>query len=124
MDTNVAIDYISGILPEKAIHWLDIAIDNQEIALSAINKIEILGFKTDNPEDIQPFKELVLELQLIYLTDAVINQTIVLRKQHKIKLPDAIIAATAINQNITLLSRNEKDFKTIKELKWQNLHSF
>ncbi len=52
--------------------------------------------------------------------DEVVEQTIRLRKEYKIKLPDAIIAATAINHNLTLITRNEKDFEKISEVDFIN----
>ena len=44
------------------------------------------------------------------------NETIALRKIQKIKLPDAIIAATALVHNLTIISRNTSDFKNITGL--------
>jgi predicted nucleic acid-binding protein len=53
----------------------------------------------------------------------VIAKTIELRKKYRIKLPDAIIAATAIVHELTLITRNTPDFKSINGLKllspWQ-----
>jgi predicted nucleic acid-binding protein len=121
MDTNVAIDYIGGNLPQKANDWLDSHIDTV-IYISVINKIEILGFQTETLEEMQPFEELVDTMKLINISDAIVNQTIILRKKYKIKLPDAIIAATALVDNLILLSANEKDFKRINGLQWQNLY--
>ena len=45
-----------------------------------------------------------------------VQQTIILRQYHKIKTPDAIIAATALIQGLTLISRNTVDFKQISQL--------
>jgi len=39
------------------------------------------------------------------------------KKTVNIKLPDAIIAATAISLNLTLITRNTKDFQQIEDLK-------
>jgi predicted nucleic acid-binding protein len=52
------------------------------------------------------------------LTKEIVDQTITIRKAHKIKLPDAIISATAMVNNFTLISRNAKDFKKISKLKF------
>jgi len=46
--------------------------------------------------------------------------TIALRKDHKIKLGDAIIAATALVNNLTIITRNIVDFKNIEGLKLLN----
>lgn len=43
LDSNAAIDYIGGILSPARITWLDSIID-QDVFISVINQIEILGF--------------------------------------------------------------------------------
>jgi predicted nucleic acid-binding protein len=58
---------------------------------------------------------------IIYpLTEAIVLRTIAICKQGKIKLPDAIIAATALTADCTLVTRNEKDFKNIAGLRMLN----
>jgi len=54
------------------------------------------------------------------LDEVIVNKTIELRKKHKIKLPDAIIASTAIIHKLTLITHNVNDFKNIKNLKVQD----
>lgn len=100
---------------------MDNVIDT-DIFISVINKIEILGFQTTTPDEMLPFEELVDAAKLINISDDVVNQTIKLRKEYKVKLPDAIIAATVLAHNLVLLSANEKDFKRINGLQWENLH--
>jgi hypothetical protein len=48
------------------------------------------------------------------LSSEIIDRTIKLRRNYKIKLPDAIIAATALNNDFVLVTRNEQDFNNIK----------
>lgn len=47
-----------------------------------------------------------------YIAD-IVNMTNRIRQKQKIKLPDAIIAVTAVINDFTLISRNTKDFKNI-----------
>lgn len=54
------------------------------------------------------------------LTPEVAERTIVLREKHSIKVPDAIIAATALTYDLTLITRNASDFKDIQELTIEN----
>ncbi|MDP3007992.1 MAG: PIN domain-containing protein [Methylococcales bacterium] len=49
---------------------------------------------------------------IIKLTDEIVQRVIDIRQERRIKLPDAIIAATAIYQGAILVTRNTKDFKT------------
>ncbi|MDQ6763986.1 MAG: type II toxin-antitoxin system VapC family toxin [Bacteroidota bacterium] len=59
-------------------------------------------------------------LWVIELEQPIKLKTAELRKAYKIKLPDAIIAATALVYDLTLLSRNTVDFKDIAGLKIYN----
>ena len=47
------------------------------------------------------------------INDDVVKQTIAIRKSRKMKLPDALIAATAIVYNLIILTNNTTDFKYI-----------
>lgn len=67
--------------------------------------------------------ESIINDSLIFNINAeVINHCVSLRKNKKVKTPDAIIAATALTHNCTLLTNNEKDFTNIKGLKIVNPH--
>jgi predicted nucleic acid-binding protein len=115
IDTNIVIDFSENRLPLNAKLFVAEVIDN-EPNISIINKIELLGFSTVTPEII----EFTDSTNIINLTEDVANQTINLRKKRKIKLPDAIIAATALVHNLTLISRNSKDFDEIDGLEFIN----
>jgi predicted nucleic acid-binding protein len=54
------------------------------------------------------------------LNPTVVQRTIELCKQSKIKLPNAIIAATALTENFTLITLNISDFKNISGIKLLN----
>ena len=71
-----------------------------------------MGYK-DVPQTTQDFMELA---NIIEIDKAIIDACIELRKCKKIKLPDAIIAATALANNLILISRNTKDFEDISGL--------
>jgi predicted nucleic acid-binding protein len=93
-------------------------IDN-EINLSVINKIELLGFsKVD-----RVLIDFVGYANIYQLDEDITELTINLRKKHRIKLPDAIIAATAIHNGFVLVSNNTSDFDKIKDIKLLNPRS-
>ena len=71
----------------------------------------------DVPEATQDFIALA---DVIAIDKAIIDTCIGLRKQKKIKLPDAIIAATALVHNFTIISRNIRDFVNIEGLNYIN----
>ncbi|MDF1547188.1 MAG: type II toxin-antitoxin system VapC family toxin [Bacteroidales bacterium] len=115
IDTNVAIGYIGGDLTEKALNLLDGIIDGQ-FYISVINKIELLGFAGITKNEELKFGELINAANILGLDEEIVNGTIAIRKQYRSKLPDAIIAATAIVHGFTLVTRNIKDFKNMQGL--------
>ena len=108
LDTNSIIDFSAKRLSDKAHKYLARIIDEFP-QISIINKIELLGF-TNVPQQIISFTENAF---VIALDNDIATQTIRLRKEHKIKLPDAVIAATALVFNLTLVTNNTEDFKNI-----------
>ncbi len=116
IDTNVAIEYIGEVLPEKALAMLDGIIDGQ-FFISVINKIELLGFADITENEELKFQELINASDILDLDEDIVNSTIEIRKKLKIKLPDAVIAATAIVNQLTIITRNKKDFEKIEGLK-------
>jgi toxin FitB len=122
MDTNAGIDLLDGRLPIKAAIWLDNHVLSENIAISVINKIELMGFNMST-QSYTKVQALVNTVDILNLTDTIVNETIALRKINKIKLPDAIIAATALVHNLTLISRNKKDFKAIAGLTCIDLYT-
>ena len=99
LDTNAIIYLIGGRLaaPLPAGHY----------SFSVISEIELLSFSGLSVADEQKIHELLTLLDRIELTQAVRLEAIQLRKQKKLKLPDAIIAASAITRNATLLTNDQ-----------------
>lgn len=120
LDTNTLIYYLDGALTPKGFDFVLKALQNKGCELSVISKIEVLGFQFPNSAQEQKAEKLVNSLPIIPLTDDVVGKTIEIRKLHKPKIANAIIAATAILHNLTLISRNEKDFKNIPGLNFIN----
>ena len=111
VDTNVLLEYIGDLLPQKASKVMDDLVAD-DFNISVINLIEVLGHLSATQE-VANFLDLANQYEL---DKAVVQETISVRKRHKIKLPDAIIAATAIANDLAIISRNTKDFKNIAGL--------
>jgi predicted nucleic acid-binding protein len=114
VDSNTIIDYVGNKMPDKSLLILDGYFDNN-FSLSIISKIEVLGFN-DSSDELKRFGDFIGLANIIYVDDVIANKTIELRKIYNIKLPDAIIAATALVYNFVLISRNMSDFKKIDGL--------
>ena len=100
------------LIPETGLRYVADIVD-ADFIISFISYIEFLGYSNAS----QNMEDFIALAEIIEVNKAIIDQTIKLRKSYKIKLPDAIIAATSIANNLTLISHNLKDFERIKELK-------
>lgn len=121
LDTNTIIYFLKGNLPPGGMKAIGTIVDDRP-SISVITKIELLGFNAPDARE-QDFTDQFVEGSFIFnLTDAVINQTIELRKQYKIKIPDAIIAATAMVFNLKLITHNTDDFNKITNLQCIDPH--
>ncbi len=114
IDTNVVIDYLGKILPAAGMDFMDGVIDAGP-NLSVVTKIEMLGFNAP-PEHYQLLSNFIKDATVIDLTNNIVDSTIDIRKKYKTKLPDAIIAATALVHNMILITRNISDFRYVKSL--------
>ena len=104
-DTNILIDYLVGnLLAKKEIEQY------QSPQISIITKMEILVGMTDNEEII---KEFLNGFNIIPLNDEIAEIAVNIRKENKIKIPDAIIWATAKYTDSLLITRNTKDFQEL-----------
>lgn len=107
-DTNIVI-YLSKKLlaPEK------VFTENIMYSISIISKMELLGYAFNSNLEENYISELIDSLNVVPLNDAVVNMTILIRKNNRIKLPDAIIYATAQVMNGKLLTNNISDFEKL-----------
>jgi len=104
------------VLPERGSDFAE-QIFNTYFWLSVAVKIEVLGFD-DVPVKLEAMEEFISMGILLPLNEATTKQTILLRRNYKkLKLGDAIVAATAIVYNLILVGRNTRDFINIKGLR-------
>ena len=118
IDSNVIIGYLAAKIPISGMEIVSNIVD-QSPNISVISQIEILRFN-DTPENEKILVDFVDSSVIHPLGPDIVQQTIELCKKSKIKLPDAIIAATALSENFILVTRNIDDFKGISTLKLFN----
>lgn len=116
-DTNIIIYYLQQQFPVATEIFIDSLIQNQSPVISVITEIELLCWNGSLENDIEVLKCFIGETIVIPLEQDVKLRTIEIRKKYKLKMPDAIIAASALVHDLTLLTRNLNDFKLIPELK-------
>ena len=107
-DTNVLLYVITG--NPAVFDYI-----NEEFYTSEITEIELLGNKGITDIQLRYRSEIINNCTVVSLSEYIKRITIQLKQSYTLKIPDAIIAATAIYLNIPLLTP-DKDFKKIKEL--------
>jgi len=115
IDTCAVIKYLDEILPPEALSFMDDLVD-EDSKVSFITKIELLVWNPPNPDDIKVRKEFLDGSEIQYINDEIIDRATQIRKITNIKLPDAVIAATAMTFDFVLLSDNDKDFLKVEPL--------
>lgn len=119
-DTNTIIYYLQQQFPPSAEKLMDNLINEARPVISAITEIELLCWKSATEKDLEVLHNFIDDALVIELEQSIKHITADIRKKHKIKLPDAIIAATALFHDLTLVSRNVSDFKIIDGLRLIN----
>ncbi len=95
-------------------------LNNNHVVTSPIVRIELLSFSSLSDREAEVIEDLLSQFDSIPISRKVENKTIALKRFGKIKLPDAVIAATTLCQEAVLVTRNVRDFKGIAELKLEN----
>lgn len=113
LDSNIVI-YLRHPLVAKHIVT---QLDNQTLDTCNIVAAEVLGYPKLSQEDEIYFRDFLETLRNHPFDKLVTEKTIEIRRSHAIQLPDAIIAATAIVNDLTLWTHNSQDYQKIAGLK-------
>lgn len=107
-DTNIVIYYFDGLTADDALHQLFA----ECFKISVITKIEFLGWGAfaSDPRLYSQARAFIGHAQVFDLSAEIVEQTIRLRQQFKTKTPDALIAATALVNDLTVITHNTSDF--------------
>ena len=106
IDTNIIIYYLEG--EQAAVSFL--RAHRGKLAISPITWMETLSYPF-SADDEQVVRAFLQEFRLIEFSSPVMELSVEIRRMKKIKLPDAIIAASAVHHDLILVTRNIKDFK-------------
>ncbi len=104
LDTNILIDYLRGIEDAR-----------EEIgrypacAISLITWMEVMVGATDKNEGAL-LRDFLSRFTLVAVSADIAEVAVALRRQHRIRIPDAIIWASAQVSNTLLVTRNTRDF--------------
>jgi predicted nucleic acid-binding protein len=103
LDTNILIDYLNGVRAAK-----DEIGRYEGPLIGTITWIEVIVGA--GPDDDTVVRSFLSGCERVDLDQGVAGQAVQLRRQHRLRLPDAIIWASARRRNALLITRNSKDF--------------
>ncbi|MCK5524547.1 MAG: type II toxin-antitoxin system VapC family toxin [Thiomargarita sp.] len=115
LDTNIILYLLGGRLAEP--------LPEGHYYVSVMTEIELLSYPVLDTQAEQQIRDFLTQLTLINLDEPIKTKAIQLRRQHTLKLPDAIIAATALTLNVPLLS-NDLRLNRIYDLDCRQLKIF
>jgi hypothetical protein len=115
LDSNILIYGANGQNP-----GLDAILDRADLAAASVTRIETLGFHALSEIERAWFRTAFERMKILSLDDAVVARAIALRQERKMGLADAIIAATALEHGLPLVTRNEEDFNNVTGLRVLN----
>jgi len=92
------------------------AIDDADCAYSSITRIELLSFPKITSRDIDIIDSFLGRLQYIPFSLEIENAAILIRRQYKLKLPDAVIAASAKCLKLELLTLDQQLANRMQEI--------
>jgi len=118
-DSNLLIYYLNASLSQSARKQVDDVIETGAF-ISVITRIEVLGWHKHSDESKSSAEDLLDNLTEQPLSDEIVKLCIQLRQTTSLKVPDAIIAATALYLELPLITRNIKDFQKVPNLKLFN----
>ena len=102
-DTNILIDYLNGPAPAKKEFEL-----YESQAISIVTWMEVMCGGSADLEGVT--RSFLNRFTVIPLGDEIAARAVTLRRERRLKLPDAIILATSIETGLMLVTRNTKDF--------------
>ena len=109
IDTNIALYFLAG--DDKLASLLD----NSVVHLSFISELELLSYPDLNKKEKSTITDFVDDCVIIDINNRIKKETIRIRQNAALKVPDAIIAATAISEQLPFLSA-DKDFERVEGL--------
>jgi predicted nucleic acid-binding protein len=115
LDTNILIYYFNGELPVQAIVETIIAGEATGF-YSPISWPELLCYPQLTDAEATQMRQFLRLLIQVELSEAVLDRSAIFRRDYRIPLPDAIIAACAVEQHCALVTRNVTDFRRVPDL--------
>ncbi|MEQ8538316.1 MAG: type II toxin-antitoxin system VapC family toxin [Coleofasciculus sp. D1-CHI-01] len=119
LDTNILIYYFND---EPAVQPIfeEIQVGDAIGGYCPISWVELLCYPNLTEAEANLMREFLRTLRCVLLTEAVLDGAAEIRRNYRVRLADALIAACALTQDFTLVTRNVDDFRRIDGLRILN----
>lgn len=115
-DSSVLILFLNDALPKETIDLLNGHLQTAKALISSIVRAEVLAWPGHSSLSLDAARALLDVCKLVPVDAAVADEAARIRRATGLKLPDALIAATALLQAAALVSANGKDFRRVSGL--------
>ena len=115
-DSSALILFLNDALPTETLELLDRCLHSRQLLVSAIARAEVLAWSGHSAVSLAAALSLLNACQLVTVNAVVADEGARIRRETGLKLPDALIAATALLQGAALVTANAKDFRRVPAL--------
>ena len=110
IDTNIALYLLNGDE-----HLADMLTD-KELTLSNISRMELLSFPDITKGELAKVEVFLEAWPVVEINSLIEDLAVAIRRKHRLKLPDSIIAATAMHLDIPLVTGDKAMLKLLDEM--------
>lgn len=120
LDTNAILYYLKDDVDAVAMLRQVFAL-NTPIYISAITELELFAFANLSAQEETLIEDLLATMSVIAVDSRIARLAALARKSYRLKVPDSVIAATAMFTGSTLMTRNTRDFRRVQNLAVQKI---
>jgi predicted nucleic acid-binding protein len=115
LDTNAIVYYLNDDSAAVAV-LRGVFAQDSPVYVSAVTELELFAFTNLSRHEESLIEDLLATISIIPLDSRIARLAALVRRHYQVKVPDSIIAATAMFTGSTLLTRNTRDFRKISNL--------
>ena len=112
LDTNAILYYLKDDVGAVSV-LRDVFAENVPIYVSAVTELELFAYSDLTAEEELLIEELLATISVIPVDSRIARLAALVRRSYRLKVPDSVIAATAMFTGSKLLTRNTRDFRKI-----------
>jgi predicted nucleic acid-binding protein len=116
-DSSAIILYFNDALTTESFSLIKQAIEDGTGAISVITRAEVLAWPSHTAQSIELASAGMLGFEQINVDPAIADEAARIRRECNLKLPDALIAATAKLRGLAVVTANMRDFERVSQLK-------